>query len=164
MEVKTYRWELITTATQSTPPSAVSNVNAPTIAATVTKAVGGRPETTPAQLVKRGLIERGSDEIARAALGPLNSSVGNLALPVYAVGRSWVKGAGTAALASAAVGVAFQALQFGIQKLQERVAKMEAKADKANDRDNLLLRAGSKASATYYSGSLFGVKTNTSRG
>ena len=91
---------------------------------------------------------------------PLNSATGGLASPVYQVGRGLI--GGSSALASAGLAnLAMVGVIFALSTLQKRVEKMENKAEEMNNKDNVLIRAGSKStdSATFYKGGLFGVKS-----
>jgi len=101
--------------------------------------------------------------IERAVISPLNSATGGLASPVYGIGKTLATGGSGAALGGGIAGLAMAGIMLAINKIQERVAKMESKAEEANNKDNVLIRSGSKSYATYYKGSLFGVKSSTNR-
>ncbi len=73
---------------------------------------------------------------------PLDAVTGGLWTPARQI-ASGIQ-AGKMAMVGAGVTVlAWQAVEFGIQKIQERIAKLEAEARQANDIDNLLIRSGS---------------------
>lgn len=110
-----------------------------------------------------GLARRAGTQLTQVALSPLNSATGGLATPTFTLGKAIVTGAGEAAIGGAAVSVAIAAVRFAVDKIQERIAKMEAQAAEAGARDNLLIRAGMVANATVYTGNIWGVR-KASRG
>ncbi len=108
-----------------------------------------------------GAGKRAADQAAQYALSPLNQVTGGLATPTYQLAKSFANGTSKAAIGGAAVGIAIAALNFAIQKIKEEIAENKAKAESANNRDNLLIKSGRVTQATYYSGNLFGVRKTT---
>lgn len=108
-----------------------------------------------------GAGKRAISGIAQVALAPLNTATGGLAMPVYSLGRTIAMGASAGAIGGAAVGVAIAGIQLLVRKIEERMAKFEDEALRANNHDNLLIRAGIVQEPTYYSASFRGVKSTT---
>lgn len=102
----------------------------------------------------------GESAMQKLVVSPLNQATGGLASPIYQVGKSIVTGGSAAAIGAGLAGIGVAAVMFAISKIEERMAKMEAEAEKANNRDNALIRAGSVSSPTYYKATLFGVKVD----
>lgn len=107
----------------------------------------------------RNIVE---NSISQFIISPLNSATGGLVSPAYSVGKALVTGGAIgSAIGTAAVALVVKGLEY----LEKRVAKMEAKADEMNNKDNILIRSGSKSAATFYKGNISGVKEiSTSRG
>lgn len=106
-----------------------------------------------------GAINRIEKYAASQVLTPLNSATGGLAMPSYRLGRSIVSGASAGAIAGGVVGLVIAAGQLVINKIKEASDKHKTEAAALNERDNVLLRAGAKTGATFYSGNVFGVKS-----
>lgn len=100
-----------------------------------------------------------NNAISNTLISPLNSATGGLASPVYSLGKSIAMGAGAAAIGGGIAGLMVAGVMLAVTKMQERIQKMEAKAEQANNRDNALIRAGVKSYATDYTGNLSGVKS-----
>ena len=100
-----------------------------------------------------------NQSINRALISPLNSATGGLASPVYQVGRGMATGASAAAIGGGLASLAIAGVMLAVNEMGKRVARMEAKAEEMNNRDNLMIRAGSKETPTNYNGGLFGIKT-----
>lgn len=92
------------------------------------------------------------------ALSPLNQVTGGLASPSYDLAKNAITGG---AVGGAAVGLAIAAITLAVREIQKRIAENEAKAEAANNRDNLLLRSGRVTQATHYTSNVFGVKSTT---
>ena len=77
---------------------------------------------------------------------PLNQATGGLWSPVKQAIKAIRSGEGAAVLAAGAVGLAYKAVEIGvnylIQKHEERIAKLENDAKESNNTDNLLIKAG----------------------
>jgi hypothetical protein len=117
--------------------------------------------TTPAggKTFGDGLEKRlAENAIERFAISPLNQATGGLASPLYQIGKGIVTGKGAAMIGAGVAGLAMAGIMLAVNALQERMAKMEADAEKANNNDNALIRAGSVSKATFYKASLAGVK------
>jgi hypothetical protein len=101
--------------------------------------------------------------VAMEALAPLNQATGGLAsqgvMAGVAVYNAAFKGASWGAVGDSAIGIAITAIQFAINKIQERIAQNEAKAAELNEKDNLLIKAGTKSTPTFYNGSFRGVNS-----
>lgn len=102
------------------------------------------------------------NSIERAAISPLNAATGGLASPVYQLGKTVITGGGAAAIGGGIAGIVMAGVQLAINKINARVARLESEAQSANERDNVLIRAGVKSQATFYEADFFrGVhKTN----
>lgn len=119
-------------------------------------------KTTPAsgRTLSQGLTKRlGENSIERFVVSPLNSATGGLASPVYHIGKALVTDKSSAMIGVSIAGLAMAGVMFAINAIETRIAKMEAKAEEMNNKDNALIRAGSKGTATYYTGGLSGVKS-----
>lgn len=147
----------VTTATAPAPavPTTPDKPNIPT-APDTTESSGG---LTIGQEVAQAATKRLTGVVEQQALAPLNQVTGGMAAPVYNVAKNVISGAGAGAITGAAIGAIISGIQLAISKIQERIAKNEAKAAELNERDNLLIKAGAKTTATFYSGSFNGVKS-----
>lgn len=109
------------------------------------------------QKLRQGMETRLSDNLESMVLSPLNSATGGLAGPAYRMAKRGITG-NFAGMGRSAMGLAFATTALIVKKLQERMDKMEAKAEEANNRDNLLLKMGMVQEATFYKGNLKGVR------
>lgn len=107
----------------------------------------------------QGATKRMTGYIQQQMLSPLNQVTGGMATPTFNLAKTVITGAGAGAIGGAVVMLAIQGLQLAISKIQERIAKNEAKASEMNERDNLLIKSGAKTTATFYTGSFNGVKS-----
>ena len=98
--------------------------------------------------------------IVRFGISPLDTYTRGFATRGYSAVKALGKG-NLKAFGSVMGGVAIYGLYLGIEALQKRVEKMENKAAEMNEKDNVLLRAGSVSQATFYQGNLWGVKSRT---
>ncbi len=105
-----------------------------------------------------GAGRRALSGVENFALSPLNQATGGLASPSYNLAKNAITGG---AVGGAAVGLAIAAINLAVREIQKRIAENEAKAEAANNRDNLLLRSGRVTQATHYTSSVFGVKSTT---
>lgn len=97
--------------------------------------------------------------VSQFILSPLNQATGGLATPAYRLGKPIITGAGAAAIGTGVAGLAIFGLQKAIDAINKRVTEMENKAAEANERDNTLIRAGSKNYITDYKGDFWGVNS-----
>lgn len=148
-----YRYIIMNEGEEDAESTAASTATVPTKPAKPPQLTSAASNTFAA-----GAGRRAGDQIAQLALSPLNSATGGLASPAYQLGKSALSGGGAGAIGGAAVGVAIAAVNLAIRKIQERMAKIEAEAQQANNRDNLLMRAGVVSGATHYEGTLRGVR------
>lgn len=104
------------------------------------------------------------DLIMNMAISPLNSATGGIVSPVYAASKRIIRGAAVGAVVGDLVAtLSVMAIQKGIEKLEQRMADLEAKASSLNNTDNVLIRAGSVRNATIYSSNIFGITRKTDR-
>jgi hypothetical protein len=95
--------------------------------------------------------------VSRFIVAPLNQATGGLASPAFQIGKALISG--SSAAIGGAVGAALVfAAQKGIEYYEKRVAENKAEAAAANEKDNSLIKAGTKSYITEYSGSFGGVK------
>lgn len=124
-------------------------------------------KTTKLSSAQESTIESGlrskltESTIERAVISPLNSATGGLASPAYSLGKTLLTGGTAAAIGGGIATVAIAGVMLAVNKIEQRVARMESKAEQMNNRDNTLIRAGSKGFATEYTGGLSGVKSNS---
>lgn len=114
---------------------------------------------TIGQQVAQGATKRLTSVIEQQTLAPLNQVTGGMATPVFNVAKGVISGAGAGAIAGAAINAVIAGIQLAISKIEERIAKNEAKAAELNERDNLLIKSGAKTTATFYEGNFNGVKS-----
>lgn len=107
----------------------------------------------------QGIAKRTTGYLQQQMLAPLNQVTGGMATPTFNLAKTVITGAGAGAIGGAAVMLVIQGLQLAISKIQERIAKNEAKAAEMNERDNLLIKSGAKTTATFYTGNFNGVKS-----
>lgn len=136
-------------------PTAPTTPNIPTAPDTTTSAGG----STTGQQIVQSAGKRVAGFATQQALAPLNQVTGGMATPVFNTAKALITGAGAGAIAGAAISLIIAGIQTAISKIQERIAKNEAKAAELNERDNLLIKAGTKTTATFYSGDFYGVKS-----
>lgn len=123
-----------------------------------TSNVAAVPNTTVSntQSSMAGLGTRVAEGVIRqTVISPLNSATGGLASPIYSAVKVGMTGG---AIGAAVGGIVIAGINLAITKIKERVAKMEAKAEAANNRDNVLLAGGLTTEATFYKGSFRGVR------
>lgn len=149
-----FTFTYVASKSQSTPTTPTTASNIPT-----TPNANATQETSNAEQFAMGAGKRVAGYVAQQAMAPLNQVTGGMATPVFNLGQSIVTGAGAGAIGGAAVALALQAINLAISKIQERIAKNEAKANEMNERDNLLIKAGVKSYATFYTGNFGGVKS-----
>lgn len=136
-------------------PTAPTTPNIPTAPDTTTSAGGN----TTGQQIAESAGKRVAGFATQQALAPLNQVTGGMATPVFNTAKTVIAGGGAGAITGAVVSLLITGLQLAINKIQERIAKNEAKAAELNERDNLLIKAGTKTTATFYSGDFNGVKS-----
>lgn len=154
--MENYNFNFTISATDSpTIPTAPDTANIPTTP-DIAKSSGA---TTTGQQIAEGAGKRIAGFVTQQALAPLNQVTGGMATPVFNVAKSIFSGAGAGAVTGAAISAVISGIQLAINKIEERIAKNEAKAAELNERDNLLIMAGTKTTATFYQGNFNGVKS-----
>jgi hypothetical protein len=147
MEVKTYMFEV--RGADGKESAGVKN-GAPEEGAVKTSSPG---ETQSAAL--QGFGKSIANGATTMALSPLNTATGGLASPVFNVGKALVTGASAGAVGGAIAGVVMAGVNLAIRKISERMDRLEAEAQNLNNHDNVLIRGGFKADATYYDAKFF---------
>ena len=154
--MQNYNFEVtVTTVERPAIPTAPDTGNVPTAPDS------GKPTatSTTGQQIAQNAGKRLASYAEQQALAPLNQVTGGMATPVYNIAKGIFTGASAGAVTGAVIGAAIAGIQLAISKIEERIAKNEAKAAELNERDNLLIKAGTKTTATFYSGNFNGVKT-----
>lgn len=130
-----------------------------------TSFVASEPTATAAgrSSMQAGLTRKVQSTAENYMLSPLNSATGGMARPVYTIAKGAMTGKG-ALVGAGAMSLAIVAVNLAIQKINERVAKLENEAQQANNRDNLLITAGSQASAVHYKADFFKGVRKVNRG
>lgn len=152
--MQNYNFEvtIVTTETPSV-PTAPDTGNIPT-APDITKSSGAM---TRGEQIAQGAGKRLTNYVTQQALAPLNQLTGGMATPTFNMTKGLITGASAGGIGGAAIGVVIAGLQLAISKIQERIAKNEAKANELTERDNLLIKAGTKTTATFYTSNFNGV-------
>jgi hypothetical protein len=127
------------------------------------KPLGDAPGNTGATFSDGFAKNLTNSMVSRAVVSPLNGVTGGFAAPALQVGKALINGAGGAALGGAVAGAAVAVVAIAIQKFEEyynkRVAENQAQAYAANEKDNTLIRAGSKTYVTEYTSDFWGVRS-----
>lgn len=110
----------------------------------VAGATGGIPAGTDevdyASVISKKI---GQEVIVQPALQVLNQATGGMATPIYRGVKTLATQGLTAGVATAGVMLAIKGIEFAVSKYEERIAKLESEASAANEKDNLLIKAGS---------------------
>lgn len=136
---------------------------------TLGSGVGEKADFKASTKSKKGFTDKflqkaSDDTIQNVIVSPLNTVTGGLASPVYGVAKGLMTGASVGAvLGSAVATIGILALQKGIEALQKRQADLETKVQSLGNADNVLIRAGSVSTATYYTSNIVGIQTKTNR-
>lgn len=118
---------------------------------------------------KNDFMDRFEDKISgdamkAAILTPLNSSIGRVSRPLYMAGRRIIHGGSIgSALGGAAGAIAMMGIEAMLNSLEKRINDIQEQVRDLNNTDNVLIRAGSVSTATYYTGNILGVKQRTDR-
>ena len=116
----------------------------------------------PMQTVSNGLPQQESGEVnsvvqsfgnsviqkaENAVLSPLNQIMGGLATPVYTLAKALEQHSDIVAEVG---GLAFAGVKLTVKLILNEYSKTDARVAQANERDNMLLRAGAVSHATFY--------------
>lgn len=154
-------YEFILTAPQGMTAAAASPI--PTAPSSIVSSGVTATTDAPSSAFLDGASSRLQNQAEQIALAPLNSMTGGLANPAYSLGKAIVTGAGAGAIASGVVMLAFAVGRVAVKAIQKKTKENESKAEQQSNNDNALIRGGSVTTASYYKGSLFGVR-KTNRG
>ena len=149
METKTYLFEA--KAGGKAGAAEIKN-GAPSDSKVKTDTPSGSDETNKA-LIGFGKNVRGG--AVTMALSPLNTATGGLATPAFNIGKSLLTGASAGAIGGAIGGLVMAGVNLALRKISERMDRLENEAQSKNNHDNVLIRGGFKAEATYYDANFF---------